>query len=126
MRVKPAWFRQDLLALLDLLREGKIRPLIAARLPLEDARGAYEMLGEGVLGKIVLLPTASGQRTEGRGSVPAGHPFDNRKVLIKAESAAGCWRRLGLREEESRERSAPIHQDADELAARGVRFYALI
>ena len=57
MRVKPAWFRQDLLALLDLLREGKIRPLIAARLPLDDARRAHEMLGAGgVLGKIVLLP----------------------------------------------------------------------
>ncbi len=57
MRVKPAWFRQDLLALLDLLKEGKIKPLIAQRLPLEEARHAHEMLGEGgVFGKIVLLP----------------------------------------------------------------------
>jgi NADPH:quinone reductase len=57
MRFKPAWFRDDLLTLLDLLRQGKIKPLIAQRLPLQQARRAHEMLGEGgVLGKIVLLP----------------------------------------------------------------------
>jgi len=57
MRLKPAWFRQDLLTLLDLLEQGKIKPLIAQRLPLQEARRAHEMLGEGgVLGKIVLLP----------------------------------------------------------------------
>ena len=57
MRIKPAWFRDDLLKLLDLLKQGKIEPLIARRLPLEEARRAHEMLGEGgVLGKIVLLP----------------------------------------------------------------------
>jgi NADPH2:quinone reductase len=57
MWFKPAWFRQDLLMLLDLLKQGKIQPLIAQRLPLQEARRAHEMLGEGgVLGKIVLLP----------------------------------------------------------------------
>jgi NADPH:quinone reductase len=57
MRIKPAWFRQDLVTLLDLLKQGKIRPLIAERLPLERARRAHEMLGQGgVLGKIVLVP----------------------------------------------------------------------
>ena len=57
MRLKPAWFRHDLATLLDLLKQGKIQPLIAQRLPLEEARRAHEMLGEGgVLGKIVLLP----------------------------------------------------------------------
>jgi NADPH:quinone reductase-like Zn-dependent oxidoreductase len=57
MRFKPPWFRQDLLALLYLLNQAKIKPLIAQRLPLEEARRAHEMLGEGgVLGKIVLLP----------------------------------------------------------------------
>ncbi len=57
MRLKPAWFRDDLLTLLDLLKQGKIKPLIAQRLPLEGARRAHEMLGEGgVLGKIVLVP----------------------------------------------------------------------
>ena len=59
MRIKPAWFRDDLLKLLDLLKQGKIKPLIARRLPLEEARRAHEMLGEGgVLGKIVLLPNS--------------------------------------------------------------------
>jgi len=57
MRFKPRWFRHDLQTLLNLLKEEKIKPLIAQRLPLEEARRAHEMLGEGgVLGKIVLLP----------------------------------------------------------------------
>jgi len=57
MRFKPAWFRHDLLTLLDLLKQGKIKPLIAERLPLVGARRAHEMLGQGgVLGKIVLVP----------------------------------------------------------------------
>ena len=57
LRIKPAWFRHDLLRLLDLLKQEKIKPLIAQRLRLEEARRAHEMLGEGsVLGKIVLLP----------------------------------------------------------------------
>jgi NADPH:quinone reductase-like Zn-dependent oxidoreductase len=57
MRFKPKWFRDDLLTLLDLLKQSKIKPLIAQRLPIEGARHAHEMLGEGgVLGKIVLLP----------------------------------------------------------------------
>jgi NADPH:quinone reductase-like Zn-dependent oxidoreductase len=57
MRFRPAWFRHDLLRLMDLLEQGKIKPLIARRLPLQEARSAHEMLGEGgVLGKIVLLP----------------------------------------------------------------------
>jgi NADPH:quinone reductase len=57
MRFKPAWFHRDLLTLLDLLKQGKIKPLIARRLPLDEARRAHEMLGEGgVLGKIILLP----------------------------------------------------------------------
>ena len=55
-RLKPAQFQQDLLALFDLLRQGKIKPLIAQRLPLAEARQAQELLGKGgVAGKIVLL-----------------------------------------------------------------------
>ena len=49
-------FRQDLLELLDLLRQKKIKPLIARTFPLDQARQAHEMLGEGgVTGKIVLV-----------------------------------------------------------------------
>jgi NADPH:quinone reductase-like Zn-dependent oxidoreductase len=55
-RLKPAWFRQDLTALLDLLQQQKIKPLIAQRFPLAEARRAHELLGkEGVTGKIVLV-----------------------------------------------------------------------
>lgn len=55
-RLKPSLFRQDLIALLDLLRQGKIKPLVAARLPLTEARRAQELIeGGGVTGKIVLV-----------------------------------------------------------------------
>jgi len=55
-RLKPALFRQDLIALLDLLRRQKIQPLIAQRFPLAEARRAQELLGKGgVIGKIVLM-----------------------------------------------------------------------
>ena len=55
-RLKPAWFRQDLIALLDLLRQQKIKPLVAKRFPLAEARQAHELLGKGgVIGKIVLV-----------------------------------------------------------------------
>jgi NADPH:quinone reductase len=55
-RLKPAWFRQDLIALLDLLQQKKIKPLIAQRFPLVEARHAQELLGKGgVIGKIVLM-----------------------------------------------------------------------
>ena len=57
MRLKPSWFRNDLLTLFDLLRQNKIKPLIAQRLPLCQARHAHELLGSGgVIGKIVLIP----------------------------------------------------------------------
>jgi len=56
-RLKPAWFRQDLIALFDLLQQRKITPLIAQRFPLAEARQAHEVLGKGgVTGKIVLVP----------------------------------------------------------------------
>jgi len=55
-RLKPALFRQDLIALFDLLQQRKIKPLVAQRLPLAEARQAHEMLGKGgVTGKIVLV-----------------------------------------------------------------------
>ncbi|HYM06130.1 MAG TPA: medium chain dehydrogenase/reductase family protein [Terriglobales bacterium] len=59
-RLKPALFRQDLIALSDLLQQKKIKPIIAQRFPLAEARRAQELLGkEGVTGKIVLV--CSGQ-----------------------------------------------------------------
>jgi NADPH:quinone reductase len=55
-RLKPAVFRQDLIALFDLLQQHEIKPLIAQRLPLAEARRAHELLGAGgVTGKIVLM-----------------------------------------------------------------------
>jgi NADPH2:quinone reductase len=58
-RLKPAWFRADLTTLLNLLQQGKVKPIIAERLPLSAAVRAHELLGRGsVRGKIVLLNAA--------------------------------------------------------------------
>jgi NADPH2:quinone reductase len=53
-------FRQDLITLLHLLQQQKIKPLIARRFPLTEARQAHELLAKGgVTGKIVLVTNAS-------------------------------------------------------------------
>ena len=55
-RFRPAWYREDLSALLSLLRQGKIEPIIAERIPLEEVVRAHELLGSGtVTGKVVML-----------------------------------------------------------------------
>jgi len=59
-RLKPALFRQDLIELFRLLHQQKIKPLIAKRFPLTEARQAHELLGTGgVTGKIVLVRNGS-------------------------------------------------------------------
>jgi NADPH2:quinone reductase len=59
-RLRPAYFGQDLITLFDLLKQQKIKPLIAQRFPLAEARHAHELLGKGgVVGKIVLVPGGS-------------------------------------------------------------------
>jgi NADPH:quinone reductase len=56
MRRRPAFFREDLIALFDLLKQQKIKPLIARRFRLAEAKQAHELLGKGgVTGKIVLV-----------------------------------------------------------------------
>jgi NADPH2:quinone reductase len=63
-RLRPTLFRRDLSTLLELLRERQLRPIVAARLPLSQARQAHELLSKGgVIGKIVLIP----------GTAPATH-----------------------------------------------------
>ena len=55
-RLKPALFREDLVTLFDLLKQHKVKPLVAQRLALAAARNAQELLGKGgVTGKIVLM-----------------------------------------------------------------------
>jgi NADPH:quinone reductase-like Zn-dependent oxidoreductase len=64
-RLKPAQFRSDLSTLLDLLYRKQLQPIVAARLPLSEARAAHEQLTRGgVIGKIVLMPGAP-LRSEG-------------------------------------------------------------
>ncbi|MCB0643107.1 MAG: zinc-binding dehydrogenase [Phaeodactylibacter sp.] len=57
MRKKhPEWFQQDLQQLFQWLSEGKLKPGIARKMKLEEARAAHEMIEQGgVQGRIVLL-----------------------------------------------------------------------
>ncbi|MBI3370807.1 MAG: zinc-binding dehydrogenase [Betaproteobacteria bacterium] len=51
------WQREDLVALLELVKEGKLKPVLDKRLPLEQAREAFRMLDERrVFGKVVIAP----------------------------------------------------------------------
>ena len=62
-RLRPALFREDLIALLNLLHQHKLKPIVAQRLPLREAKQAHELLGKGgVTGKIVLVPNGSSSR----------------------------------------------------------------
>ena len=59
-RSDPQPFREDLPKLFQMLAERKIKPVIAAILPLSDAARANEMLEKGdVQGKLVLQCAAT-------------------------------------------------------------------
>jgi NADPH:quinone reductase-like Zn-dependent oxidoreductase len=54
-RKQPDWFSEDLTKLFTLLAQGKIKPVIAARIPLAEVRRAHELIEQaGVQGRIVL------------------------------------------------------------------------
>jgi NADPH:quinone reductase len=66
----PEQFREDFQALLGLLREGRIHPVVAERLPLSEARRAHELLESSASkGKLVLVPWADERAVEPRGSI---------------------------------------------------------
>ena len=51
-----AWYRETLTKLLDLLAEGRIKPVVAERIPLVEAVRAHELLERGgYAGKVVLI-----------------------------------------------------------------------
>lgn len=51
------WFREDFATMVELLRQGRIHPTVAERLPLSDARRAHELLESSASkGKLVLVP----------------------------------------------------------------------
>jgi len=61
-RKHPDWFSKDLTTLFDLLAQGKIKPVIAARMPLAEARRAHELIEQAdVQGKIVLSMAEASQ-----------------------------------------------------------------
>ena len=55
-RLKQDWFHEDLTLLFNLLEQGRIKPIVATKMPLNEAARAHELLSGGsVRGKIVLI-----------------------------------------------------------------------
>lgn len=51
------WMREDLHALLELIRSGKLRPVVEARVPLSEAPSGFRLLAERkVFGKVAVVP----------------------------------------------------------------------
>ncbi len=60
----PDWYRDDLGTLGELLADGKLHPVIAARIPLEGVIEAHRRVERAeVEGRIVLLPNGEEQST---------------------------------------------------------------
>jgi NADPH2:quinone reductase len=89
-RLKPDLFRGDLSTLFSLLKDRKIKPLIAQCLPLAEARHAHELLGKGgVMGKIVLVPGGQpwGWLWHSRSQCASNRPVDSAERARKKCSA---------------------------------------
>jgi NADPH2:quinone reductase len=55
-RIHPDWYHQDLAMLFNLLSQGKIKPIIAERIPMVEAARAHELFESSTtIGKIVLV-----------------------------------------------------------------------
>lgn len=56
-RLKPMWFKEDLLLLFNMLKQGQIKPVVVTRMPLNQAAQAHNLLTNVSLkgGKIVLI-----------------------------------------------------------------------
>ncbi|KUR73721.1 hypothetical protein AQZ52_01780 [Novosphingobium fuchskuhlense] len=56
-KAHPEQFAEDMAKLLSCLKDGRIRPVVAARLPLSAAADVHRRIGKGGIGgKVVLLP----------------------------------------------------------------------
>ena len=85
----PAWFREDLERLFDLLANGAIRPRVAERISLEEVAAAHRRLEAGGLdGRLVLCPhlPPRGDR------LPPRHEADNTSLRTIAASWPGSVR----------------------------------
>ena len=62
----PAWFREDLARLFEMLATGAIRPRVAERIAFDDVADAHRRLETGGLeGKLVLCPDLPSRRERG-------------------------------------------------------------
>ena len=52
-----SFMREDLAALVDLIRQGKLKPIVDKALPLSEVNEAFRLIEEReVFGKVVLRP----------------------------------------------------------------------
>jgi Zinc-binding dehydrogenase len=64
---QPQAYRQDLVAVLSVLVDGSIQPVLARTMPLGEAAAAQRLLEDGsVTGKIVLTTSAPGRLRRAR------------------------------------------------------------
>ena len=63
---EKVWYRETLAELLSLLAEGRLKPVVAERVPLAEASRAHEILERGrYAGKVVLVSGAYAESLEG-------------------------------------------------------------
>jgi NADPH2:quinone reductase len=68
-RAHHDWYHETLTELLDLLAEGRIKPVVAERIPLLEAARAHELLERGgYAGKVVLVAGAYDGETDDAGT----------------------------------------------------------
>jgi hypothetical protein len=112
-RRRPVLFHEDLTKLFDLLRERRIAPIIAERMPLQEVRDAHERLGSGsVRGKIILL-CEPGEHARAARSV-AGISSCQRANPVGTIPATGSFRTR-------HERRTPARHHADTLQTESTR-----
>jgi hypothetical protein len=71
----PAWFREDLERLFDLLATGAIRPRVAERISFDEIADAHRRLEAGGLdGKLVLCPDLPSRRDRVPRRAPGPRP----------------------------------------------------
>ena len=82
----PEWFREDFHALLELLRERRIHPVVAERVPLTDVRRAHKLLEESAsLGKLVLVPSPGGRPVARYRAAAHRHRMIRRVLAVRGQ-----------------------------------------
>ncbi len=89
----PAWFRDDLERLFELLANGAIRPRVAERISFEEVAEAHRRLEAGGLdGRLVLCPDVPprGDRLPSQRKAVANSPGNGRHLALECRLEILC------------------------------------